>query len=49
MEFNTAYPQESLSVEDWQALTSFFELLIEADKKEKVMKYELEQKTMPIS
>ena len=49
MELNTDYPRELLSVEDWQALMSFFELLIEVDKKEKVTKYEPNQKTMPIS
>lgn len=32
MKPNDRYPQESLSTEDWQALSSFFELLIQADK-----------------
>ena len=45
MKLNTSSPQELLSTEDWQTLTSFFELLIEADKKEKVMKYEPNQET----
>jgi hypothetical protein len=49
MENNITYPQELLSSEDWQTLTSFFELLIEADKKEKVMKYGSKQETQSLS
>jgi hypothetical protein len=35
MELNIADSQELLSIEDWQALTSFFELLIKADEENK--------------
>lgn len=49
MKLDNTYPQELLSTEDWQVLMSFFELLIAADKKEKVMKYGLCQETRPLS
>jgi len=35
MKSDADYPQESLSLEDWQSLVSFFELLIKTDKENK--------------
>lgn len=49
MAFDTFCPQEQLTSEDWQSLISFFELLIQADKKEKVLKYEPDQEATPVS
>ena len=36
MSYNIQNPAESLTAEDWQALSSFFNFLIEADRDERL-------------